>query len=167
VIASAGVSGPAHWAEGRGSFVVGTGAAPFTGVRVGLVTARTLALAWGAQLSGVCSLDALGAAHGGEVTVVADARRHEVYWARFSDGSRVDGPHVAAPGEVPTEVPVIGRGASLYPDVFGEAADPAWWDPDPAWLARVAARCRADGERSLLAEPLYLRRPDVHGVPSS
>lgn len=155
------------------SVVVGTGPAPFTGLRVGLVTARTLALAWEIPAMGVCSLDALGAAHGGPVTVVADARRREVYWARYDDGERVEGPSVAFPGDVPaTEGAIIGRGAALYPDVFGDAPPESVWHPDPAWLVRVAARrvardphesrAHGVGVDGFGVEPLYLRRPDVH-----
>jgi tRNA threonylcarbamoyl adenosine modification protein YeaZ len=148
---------------GIGSVVVGTGPAPFTGLRVGLMTARTLALAWGIPAMGVCSLDALGAAHGGAVTVVADARRREVYWARYDEGERVEGPAVAFPGDVPTTAgAIIGRGAALYPDVFGDPPPESVWHPDPAWLVRVAARHVAGGAHEVGVEPLYLRRPDVH-----
>jgi tRNA threonylcarbamoyladenosine biosynthesis protein TsaB len=157
---------------GRGieSVVVGTGPAPFTGLRVGLVTAKTLALAWGVPVMGVCSLDALGAAHGGAVTVVGDARRREVYWARYKDGERVEGPAVSLPGDVPVADAVVGRGAALYPEAFGEAPPESAWDPDPAWLARIAARRLATerlaaGSEDLGIDPMYLRRPDVHGRP--
>ncbi len=141
--------------------VVGTGPAPFTGLRVGLVTARTLALAWKVPVWGVCSLDALGAEHR-DVLVVADARRREVYWARYSGGLRVDGPEVGAPASVlVTEgEAVVGRGAVLYAVAFPGAIDA---DPDPLWLAKEAVRRRAAGE-DLPTEPLYLRRPDVHGA---
>ncbi len=164
---------------GVASIVVGTGPAPFTGLRVGLVTARTLALAWGVPVRGVCSLDALGAAQGGAVTVVADARRREVYWARYQDGERVEGPAVSPPADVPAigaiagrgavagHGAVVGRGAALYPDVFGEAPPESSWHPDPAWLARIAARRLAAGGEELGVDPLYLRRPDVHGTPPS
>ncbi len=141
--------------------VVGTGPAPFTGLRVGLVTGRMLAFAWGVPAWGVCSLDALGAAER-DVAVVGDARRREVYWARYAAGERVEGPAVAAPGDVSigAGIRVVGRGASLYPDFFPGAVAA---DPDPLWLAREALRRRAAGEE-LGTEPLYLRRPDVHGA---
>lgn len=146
--------------------VVGTGPAPFTGLRVGLVTARTLGLAWGVPVFGTCSLDALGAEHGGTVTAVADARRREVYWAVYEDGLRVAGPGVCAPGLVPVKGDIVGRGAALYPDAWVSAPG-APIDPDPAWLARVVTSAQASGQTSFPTEPMYLRRPDVHGMPNS
>lgn len=139
--------------------VVGTGPAPFTGLRVGLVTARMLALAWQVPLLGVCSLDALGAKHR-DALVLGDARRREVYWARYRAGGRIAGPAVTAPADVQVEPgeTLVGRGGVLYPDAFPGAIEA---DPDPLWLAREALRRRAAGEE-LPTEPLYLRRPDVH-----
>ena len=139
--------------------VVGTGPAPFTGLRVGLVTARMLALAWDVPLWGVCSLDALGAHHR-DALVVADARRREVYWARYRDGERIAGPTVAAPADVPVEPGehIVGRGGVLYAEAFPGAIEA---DPEPLWLAREALRRRAAGGE-LPHDPLYLRRPDVH-----
>lgn len=142
--------------------VVGTGPATFTGLRVGLVTARTLAYAWGIEADGVCSLDALGIQFG-TCTVVTDARRKEVYWAHYVDGERVSGPLVAAPHDVPVSGPVYGRGALLYPDVFVDATAA---DPNPAHLVRAATVAAASGVH-MSTEPLYLRRPDVHGVPGA
>ncbi|MDD9205376.1 tRNA (adenosine(37)-N6)-threonylcarbamoyltransferase complex dimerization subunit type 1 TsaB, partial [Georgenia sp. 10Sc9-8] len=87
--------------------VAGTGPAPFTGLRVGLVTARTLARGLGVPVHGVSSLDALArqaldADGSDEVVVVTDARRREVYWARYrslgdDDVERLTGPHVQPP----------------------------------------------------------------------
>ncbi len=141
--------------------VVGTGPAPFTGLRVGLVTGRMLSFAWGVPVWGVCSLDALGAAER-DVVVVGDARRREVYWARYVGGERVEGPAVARPADVSigADDRVVGRGAALYPESFPGAVEA---DPDPLWLAREALRRRDAGEE-LGTEPLYLRRPDVHGA---
>jgi len=142
--------------------VVGTGPATFTGLRVGLVTARTLGYAWGVPVDGVCSLDALGAEYG-TCTVITDARRREVYWARYVDGVRVDGPAVAVPSDVVVAGAAVGRGGALYPEVFVEAITA---DPNPAFLVGVADAARASG-LALPTEPLYLRRPDVHGVPGA
>lgn len=139
--------------------VVGTGPATFTGLRVGLITARTLAYAWGVAVDGVCSLDGIGAEHG-TCTVVTDARRKEVYWATYVGGERVAGPAVAYPGDVTISGPVVGRGPLLYPDAFPGATSA---DPSPAALVRVAAAAAASGI-PLPTEPLYLRRPDVHGA---
>ncbi|MDE0572475.1 tRNA (adenosine(37)-N6)-threonylcarbamoyltransferase complex dimerization subunit type 1 TsaB [Demequina sp. B12] len=146
------------------AIVVGTGPAPFTGLRVGLVTARTMGFAWNVPVYGVCSLDALAAAHGGDVTVVTDARRKEVYWATYRDGERLDGPQVCAATDVQPHGTVIGRGALLYPEAFPGAEG---GDPDPAWLARVYRTQASAGITDFPLEPLYLRRPDVHGVPGA
>lgn len=150
----------AHRSDVTG-IVVGTGPAPFTGLRVGLVTARMLSYAWDVPVWGVCSLDAIGAAER-DVVVAGDARRREVYWARYRDGVRAEGPTVSAPAdvEIGEGERVVGRGAIAYPDAFPGAAEA---DPDPLWLAREALRRRAVGE-VLDTEPLYLRRPDVHGA---
>ena len=162
--------------------VAGTGPAPFTGLRVGLVTARALALALGVPVHGVCSLDAIAAqavrdlalAVGTEVLVVTDARRREVYWARYrvtgaaTDPERaielVAGPGVDHPAVVAADGiagVVVGRGAMLYPDDLPSTAG-APLDPDPTELARLALhRLTADPGTALPTEPLYLRRPDV------
>jgi tRNA threonylcarbamoyladenosine biosynthesis protein TsaB len=167
-LAEAGIGGDAV-----DQIVVGTGPAPFTGLRVGLVTARTLGLVWGVPVRGACSLDAVGAQVGDEtsaaggsarVTVVADARRKEVYWSTYTDGVPDGGPQVSAPGDVAVVGTVVGRGALLYPDAFPDASAA---DPDPAWLARVVTRRLAAGETEFPTEPLYLRRPDVHGIPGA
>jgi tRNA threonylcarbamoyladenosine biosynthesis protein TsaB len=153
---------------------VGVGPGPFTGLRVGLVSARALGLALGLDVLGVCSLDAVaaGAVSGGldaaEFLVAIDARRREVYWARYQVDPatglplRVDGPHVTLPADVArAELPVVGRGGELYPDLLGPAILPL--DPPAAELAVLAVH----GEPYLLpAEPLYLRRPDA-GMPGA
>lgn len=142
---------------------VGVGPGPFTGLRVGLVTARTLALALDIPVYGVCTLDVLAAQAVDEAAVHApflvatDARRKEVYWAAYDEtGVRLDGPHVSKPADVATGDPVVGSGALLYPEAFPRPVGPAY--PD----ARVLAQIVTDERAELLdAEPLYLRRPDV------
>lgn len=148
--------------------VCGLGPGPFTGLRVGVVTARVLAFATGARLRGICSLDALAASAGvtGDVLVATDARRKEVYWARYAVSSdaveRLDGPAVTRPAELAAgwrELPTVGRGPALYPDLFPRAVGPA--DVSAAALADLAVARLAAGDPLAETEPLYLRRPDA------
>jgi tRNA threonylcarbamoyladenosine biosynthesis protein TsaB len=145
------------------AIAVGVGPGPFTGLRVGLVTARTLGLALDVPVYGVCTLDVLAAqavdirAVDGPFLVATDARRKEVYWASYDgDGVRLDGPHVSKPADVASTLPVVGGGAVLYPEAFPHAAGPV--HPDAGVLAQVVTDERAE---LLDPEPLYLRRPDV------
>lgn len=162
--------------------VVGTGPAPFTGLRVGLVTARAFAHARGIEVLGVPSLDALARtaldARPGleQVVVVTDARRREVYGGRFEtagadDVRALDGPVVQAPGRVLEDLDgrglaLTGAGTRLYPDALPDDGLPEEIDPVAAVriaLARREARLAGRPDvPSLDTEPLYLRRPDVH-----
>jgi tRNA threonylcarbamoyladenosine biosynthesis protein TsaB len=142
---------------------VGVGPGPFTGLRVGLVTARTLGLVLDIPVYGVCTLDVLAAeafssgAVAGPFLVATDARRKEVYWAAYDEeGRRVGGPQVSRPADVSTDLPVVGSGALLYPDAFAHPVGPEL--PSAAVLAEVVVEERAE---LLDPEPLYLRRPDV------
>ena len=147
------------------AIVVGAGPGPYTGLRVGLVTAQVLGSALGIEVHGVCTLDviardAVTAARGRQFLVATDARRREVYWARYSAaGARLSGPGVAAPASLPADLPVAGEGAVAYPSLPGEPIEPRY--PSAATLATLAAQRLAAGERLLAPEPLYLRRPDA------
>ena len=169
----------------------GTGPGPYTGLRVGLVTARVLGSALGVPVYGVCTLDVIAAdaaeaAGGREFLVATDARRREVYWARYdAQGSRLDGPAVGIPADVAElaaasqggrtsqatagsqasgsqargGILAAGAGVLLYPGVLGEPLEPAY--PAAGTLARLAAQQLAAGRPGTGAEPIYLRRPDA------
>lgn len=158
--------------------VVGVGPGPFTGLRVGVVTALVLAHSLDLPSPvGICSLDALAhqvvGQHQGPLLVATDARRKEVYWARYEVGPtaarRVQGPAVARAADLPVEtrgIPVVGRGAQLYPQDL-----PTWLadgpqDVSPGALADLAVALESgrhpDSDAGRLdPEPLYLRRPDA------
>ena len=164
---------------------VGVGPGPYTGLRVGVVTARVLGAVLGIPVHGVCSLDVIAAATllarapGPEFLVATDARRKEVYWARYDAvGQRLEGPSVGSAAAIPgaTRLPVAGAGGQLYPEAFGEVTGPAY--PDARTLCAIVAG--QFGEQAgplspavtspaapllavplLAAEPLYLRRPDA------
>lgn len=145
------------------AIVAGTGPGPFTGLRVGLATAASMAQALGIPTYGVCSLDALGRAAGpGRVLVATDARRREVYWATYADGHRVSEPAVAKPADLHPDVDrAVGEGALKYSDLLGVPIDGFLLYPPGAALVSLAAdRVRAHAPSEILT-PRYLRRPDA------
>lgn len=140
---------------------VGLGPGPFTGLRVGIVTGHTIASLAGTTMHGVCSLDvvalqwlAAGNSPDTEFVIASDARRKELYWARYAaDGTRVDGPHVSAPTELPAGLPVAGPGRSAFPEVF--CAD----GPDTFDASVLATRWAELPDAG--SDAMYLRKPDA------
>ncbi len=140
-----------------GAVVVGCGPGPFTGLRVGMATAAAYGHALGIPVYGVCSLDAIGGQTTGETLVVTDARRREVYWARYRDGVRIDGPAVSAPAAVDPGIVEAVAGSPEHAALFGlPVCEPSY--PTPAGLVAAVTEW-SDNPAPLV--PLYLRRPDA------
>jgi tRNA threonylcarbamoyl adenosine modification protein YeaZ len=115
--------------------VVGMGPGPFTGLRVGIAFAQSFALARQIPVRGVCSLDAIATQiSDDDFIITVDARRKEVYWARYTNGVRVGQPAVDFPADV--------TGAPIHADLF----------PDMVSLVNLPGN---------ITEPIYLRRPDA------
>jgi len=115
--------------------VVGMGPGPFTGLRVGIAFAQSFALAREIPVRGVCSLDAIATQiKEDDFIITVDARRKEVYWARYTNGVRVGQPAVNFPADV--------TGAPIHADLF----------PDMVSLVNLPGN---------ITEPIYLRRPDA------
>lgn len=142
---------------------VGVGPGPYTGLRVGVVTAKVLGAALDIPVYGVCTLDVIAAdvECDGGFLVASDARRRELYWAEYDETGRRSGPDVGPPAAIPGRArPVAGEGPLLYPDLLPNDQGPTY--PAAATLCRVTVAALADGRTGLLpAEPLYLRRPDA------
>ena len=146
---------------------VGLGPGPFTGLRVGIMTAMATADALGIPVYGVCSLDAVTDwdEHDDGRLVVTDARRKEVYWAEYAaDDERVAGPSVMRPDELQAalaETGWTGRvvGAAAHQYGFAGAGEPQ--HPDAEQVVLLAARRVLDRAPSEVLTPLYLRRPDA------
>ncbi len=127
--------------------VVGMGPGPFTGLRVGIAFARTFAMAREIPCIGVISLDGIAGATSAlaemdsDFYVITDARRKEIYWAKYQkNGDRITEPAVAKIDQVDFEnLPVIEFGF-----------------PDPLALVKLAIRLN-----SVRTQPLYLRKPDA------
>ena len=135
--------------------VVGMGPGPFTGLRTGIVFARSFAFARGIPIHGICSLDAIAfGIMDSEFIVATDARRKEVYWARYLNGVRVDGPSVSKPDELP-KLPIYGEGAQKYSLTSNQ--DHLY--PNLSSFTKLL-EMTAD-----ITEPMYLRHPDA--VPTS
>ncbi|BBY07340.1 tRNA (adenosine(37)-N6)-threonylcarbamoyltransferase complex dimerization subunit type 1 TsaB [Mycobacterium noviomagense] len=140
--------------------VVGCGPGPFTGLRVGMATAAAYGHALGIPVRGVCSLDAIGVQTSGDTLVVTDARRREIYWARYRDGVRVDGPAVNAPADVDPGTAQAVAGSPEHAALFDlPRCEPVY--PTPGGLVRAVADW-SEPPAPLL--PLYLRRPDAKAL---
>lgn len=142
--------------------VCGSGPGPYTGLRVGMATAAAFGDALGLPVYGVCSLDGIAgaAAHRGSLLVVTDARRKEVYWARYEDGHRMEGPGVARPADLDAGPSTAVAGSRVHAALFARPVlGPA--SPDPAALVSVAASDLLAGATPVPVVPLYLRRPDA------
>jgi tRNA threonylcarbamoyl adenosine modification protein YeaZ len=117
--------------------LVGMGPGPYTGLRVGITFAQTFAWARNIPVRGFCSLDAIATQiDGSDFIVTIEARRKEVYWARYINGLRVEGPAVDLPAVV------AARGIEVVDSLF----------PDPMYFVEIAEEFH---------EPIYLRRPDA------
>ena len=148
-------------ADRLSKIIVGLGPGPYTGLRVGIATARTMAAALNIDVRGVCSLDVLAAQWirseqppTGDFVIATDARRREVYWAQYdADGVRRSGPSVGKPADLPT-MPIGGPAADAYPELIIAPGAPTRLDAGV--LALVGSSLADEG-----IEPLYLRSPDA------
>jgi tRNA threonylcarbamoyladenosine biosynthesis protein TsaB len=153
---------------------VGVGPGTFTGVRIGVATARALAQAGGTALAGVSSLAALATGvEGRDVLAVVDARRGEAFVAGFRDGEQVLAPAALAPEALERLAPpagggiwlAAGDGAVRFRDALERAGATVLPDIDPAHRISAAATCRlaraagASPREDVL--PVYVRAPDA------
>lgn len=162
------------------AIVVGLGPGPFTGLRVGLVTAAAIADVRGIPAYGVCSLDGIAAAARHDVSdpgitlIASDARRKEVYWAVYRGRERIAGPEVDKPAQVPDRLraaglraeAMAGAGARLYAEQLALPMLDADY-PTVVGLAACAADRVLAGAPTEVLSPLYLRRPDAVAAATS
>ena len=158
---------PAQLADaGIDRVLVGTGPAPFTGLRAGLVSARVLARVAGVPAYGVSALDVI-ARQGLDllppdtrVYAIADARRRELYWGSYL---------AAGPDDVTLEGRLeVGDVASHSAPALARADPGPQIELDPAVMSRIVATRLTRGESDRLGtDPLYLRRPDIQGQPTA
>jgi tRNA threonylcarbamoyl adenosine modification protein YeaZ len=154
---------------------VGLGPGPFTGLRVGIMTAKAMGDALGIPVFGVCSLDAIASAGGLDVptAVITDARRKQVYWRPYDDEARPFGePDLGRPEDVAAALrgkveQVVGAGAAMYAEAFAEFpmverhTESQGLYPAANAICNLVIRQLAAGTASTDLTPLYLRRPDA------
>ncbi|MEP7059580.1 MAG: tRNA (adenosine(37)-N6)-threonylcarbamoyltransferase complex dimerization subunit type 1 TsaB [Actinomycetota bacterium] len=166
-----------------GGIAVGIGPGLFTGLRVGVETAKTLAQVLGVPILGVCSLDTLasGVRHcQKQIIAVIDGRRGEVFWSAYrpapSGPVRERDPEVSSPEALAAEIAAmsrevlaVGNGAILYRDALQEVGPQVEFasaivaHPDAAALAERAIPRFLRGELDRLTDlvPMYLRKSDA------
>jgi tRNA threonylcarbamoyl adenosine modification protein YeaZ/ribosomal-protein-alanine acetyltransferase len=127
--------------------IVGMGPGPFTGLRVGISFAQSFAFARGITWTGVCSLDAIASQFSdNDYHVAIDARRKEVFFARYTNGLRIGEPKVCQPSQLSAiEIPVYGEALNQFPDVKAFIK-----------IAKLGAT---------YSQPIYVRRPDAYPAP--
>ena len=127
--------------------IVGMGPGPFTGLRVGISFAQSFALGRGIPWQGVCSLDAIASqVSESDFMVAIDARRKEVFYARYTNGSRIGEPKVCQPSQLAAfDIPVYGEATNQF--------------PDPTSFISIAET------GATYLQPIYVRRPDAFPAP--
>ncbi len=136
--------------------VVGVGPGPYTGLRVGLATAQALGFALNIPVHGICSLDAVAFEFGQPCVVVTDARRKELYWAKYDQG-RIGEPQVNKPSEIfdfVSDTHFVGPAVDLYPEVISGKQ----LTLNASALGQLFA---SGGAKTLPVSPMYLRKPDA------
>ncbi len=128
--------------------IVGMGPGSYVGLRVGIAFARAFVLGRGIKLVGVCSLDGIDVSES-DYLITTDARRNEIFWAKYINGERVSGPGVSTTAELssmPGKNYGVLSGQSLYPS---------------------AGKLLAAAQRDSITEPIYLRAPDTQSSEKS
>jgi tRNA threonylcarbamoyl adenosine modification protein YeaZ len=166
VLADAGVE-----PSGLAAVAVGLGPGPFTGLRVGVVTAKAMGDALGIPVYGECSLRLFAAQPDrpelDRIGVATDARRKQLYWAVDDRCRCVAGPEVGTAEQAAEAFAaagvqqVAGEGPQLYPEQFADFEVLADVYPSALTLAELVAARVHTGAPSEDVAPMYLRRPDA------